>query len=123
MINKILNYELFSNWLFFWFLFYYFGITTSSPLIFLLIGIIITYFGIIFLGKINNSIIKLIKINFIIKVIPIFLIFKTPIFNEEDLLFGFFLFYIYIITLLYNNKNPIDIYIKLNLKTFSNKYE
>ena len=110
------KYEFFSYWLFIWFIFNYIGLINASPLIFLIIGLISLIYGLISSGKINKNIIKTIKINFIIKVIPIFLIFKIPLFNEEDLLIGFFLTYIYIITLLYNNKNPIDVYLKLNLK-------
>jgi hypothetical protein len=72
-----------------------------------LISLIITF---IIIGKVNK---KVIIINIYIKVIPIILLFKIPLFNEEDLLFGFFLSYIYIIFLLYNNKNPIDVYLKL----------
>ena len=41
------------------------------------------------------------------------MIFKTPIITEYDLIFGFFLAYIYIIVLLYNRKNPIDVYMKI----------
>jgi hypothetical protein len=96
MIKELLKYEIYSNWLFVWFIFYYIGLIKASPLLFLIIGLISS-------GKINKN---------IIKVIPIFLIFKIPLFTEEDLLFGFFVSYFYIITLLYFNKNPIDIYIK-----------
>jgi hypothetical protein len=116
MIKELLKYEIYSNWLFVWFIFYYIGLIKASPLLFLIIGLITLIYGLISSGKINKNIIKVIKINFFIKVIPIFLIFKFPLFTEEDLLFGFFVLYFYIITLLYFNKNPIDIYIKINLK-------
>ena len=107
------KYELFSYWLFIWFIFNYIGLINASPLIFLIIALISIIITFIIKRKINK---KIIIKNIYLKVIPIFLIFKIPLFNEEDLLFGFFLTYIYIITLLYNNKNPIDVYLKLNLK-------
>ncbi len=106
------KYELFSYWLFIWFIFNYIGLINASPLIFLIIALISIIITFIIKRKINK---KIIIKNIYLKVIPIFLIFKIPLFNEEDLLIGFFLTYIYIITLLYNNKNPIDVYLKLKI--------
>jgi hypothetical protein len=51
--------------------------------------------------------------NFLLKFISIIMIFKLPIISENDLIIGFFLAYSYIIVLLFNNKNPIDIYMKI----------
>jgi hypothetical protein len=102
-MNKI---DLFSYWLFIWFLFFYFGLIKTSPLIFYIFAIICIIIIYIITGKYNI-------LNLLIKLIFSILSFKIPLFNEEDLLFGFFLAYIYIIFLLYNNKNPIDIYIKV----------
>ena len=106
----MLKFDLFSSWLFIWFIFHYIGLIKFSPLIFMIIGLISLIITFIIIGKVNK---KVIIINIYIKVIPIILLFKIPLFNEEDLLFGFFLSYIYIIFLLYNNKNPIDVYLKL----------
>ena len=108
------KYELFSYWLFIWFLFNYIGLINASPLIFLIIGLIGLISNLIIIGKFNKTIKSIIISNFFLKIIPIILLFKIPLFNEEDLLFGFFLAYIYIIILLYNNKNPIHIYLNLN---------
>jgi hypothetical protein len=102
------KYELFSYWLFIWFLFYYCGLIKASPLIFFIFAII----GIIITRKYN-------KRNLLIKLIITILLLKIPIIEEEDLLFGFFISYFYIITLLYFNKNPIDVYLKINLKTIT----
>ena len=110
------KYEIFSNWLFIWFLFYYCGLIKASPLIFLIIGLMGVIKYLLLIKKINENIKKIIITNIYIKVIPIFLIIKFPLIEEEDLLFGFFIAYIYIIVLLYNNKNPIDVYLKLNIK-------
>ena len=96
------KFDLFSYWIFIWFLFYYCGLIKASPLIFFIFAII----GIIIIRKYNIR-------NLLIKLFITILLFKIPLIAEEDLLFGFFLSYIYIIYLLYNNKNPIDIYLKL----------
>jgi hypothetical protein len=100
------TYEVFSNWLFVWSLFNYLKIIESSPLIFIMIGL--------FFYIIKCLITKKIKIyNFLFKFISVIMIFKTPIITEYDLIFGFFLAYIYIIVLLYSRKNPIDVYMKI----------
>lgn len=100
------KFDLFSYWIFIWFLFYYCGLIKASPLIFFIFAIIGIIINIIIIRKYNIR-------NLLIKLFITILLFKIPLFNEEDLLFGFFLSYIYIIYLLYNNKNPIDIYLKL----------
>jgi len=102
-MNKI---YLFSYWLFIWFLFNFNGLLKASPLIFIIFAIIFIIIIFIITGKINIK-------NILIKLIFIILSFKNPLIAEEDLVFGFFLAYIYIIFLLYNNKNPIDIYIEV----------
>jgi len=104
------KYELFSYWLFIWFLFYYCGLIKASPLIFFIFAIIGIIINIIITRKYN-------KINLLIKLIITILLFKFPLIEEEDLLFGFFIAYIYIIVLLYNNKNPVDIYLKILMIT------
>jgi len=112
------TYELFSNWLIIWFLLYYFKIINASPLIFLILALIgVIYIQIFYIKKI---IFKNIIINVIIKLIPSILIFKVPIIEEIDLLLGFILIYIYVVILLINNKNPIDIYLKFMLKILKN---
>jgi len=102
----IYTYEVFSHWLYIWFLIHYYGYIDVSPLIFIIIGIL---GSIISYNKFNFRY----MMNIIIKTIQIVLIFKLPLFSEGDLLFGIILSYIYIVVLLYNNKNPIDIYLKI----------
>jgi hypothetical protein len=116
----MLKYQLFSHWLYIWFILHYIGLIDVSPilffifaLLFLIISIII---NIIYHKKLNNCYI----LNFFIKLIPTILLFKTPLIVENDLIFGFFLSYIYIIVLLMNNNNPIDIYLKLYYKHIEN---
>ena len=100
------KFDLFSYWIFIWFLFYYCGLIKASPLIFFIFAIICIIINIIIIRKYNIR-------NLLIKLFITILLFKIPLIAEEDLLFGFFLSYIYIIYLLYNNKNPIDVYLKL----------
>jgi hypothetical protein len=114
------KYHLFSHWIYIWFILCYIGLIDVSPIIFfifallfLIISIIIT---IIYHKKLNKRYIS----NFIIKLIPTILLFKTPLIVENDLIFGFFLLYIYIIVLLMNNNNPIDIYLKIYYKHIEN---
>jgi hypothetical protein len=113
-----LKYELFSNWLFIWFIFYYYGFISASPLIFYIIAFSIIIINGISVMKIRfeKKVLKYILYNFLAKIVPIFIMFKFPLFNEDDLLFGFILLYIYVITLLYFNKNPIEIYLNVRKK-------
>jgi len=113
----MITYELFSYWLFIWFIFHYIGIIKASPIFFLIIAYIIVHLILIIhiIQKKFNLyvIIKKIISNIYLKTIPIFLLFKIPIIQEKDILFGFLLSYIYVIILLINNKNPIKIYLDL----------
>jgi hypothetical protein len=107
----IFNYDLLSYWLFIWFLLYYFKLINASPLIFFIVALIgLIFFQLFIVKKIKY---KYMFKNIFIKLIPCILIFKFPIIEEIDLIFGFILIYIYIIVLLINNKNPIDIYLKI----------
>ena len=87
------KFDLFSYWIFIWFLLNYIGLIKASPLIFFIFAIIGIIINIIIIRKYNIR-------NLLIKLFITILLFKIPLFNEEDLLFGFFLAYIYIIVLL-----------------------
>ena len=111
----LFKYEFYSYWLFLWFILYYLKILDVSPLIFLLLASILVILNLIYLYKYDTKLFNHRFKNYIIyKLIPIILIFKFPIFTEEDIIFGFFYLYTYLVILLFNNKNPIQIY--LNLK-------
>ena len=126
-------YELFSHWIFLWFLFYYFNIVPYNPLFPLIIAyiiiLIVSYY--IFLeGASIKNITYFLIYNSIIKLVPIVLIIKTPvILYLKDVLFGLFLMGIYMIYMIINNKNPFDYYKEMieifkdkdvNIKTFTN---
>jgi hypothetical protein len=109
--------EIFSYWIFVWFLLFYFKLTSYNPFIILLIAYIFTLFELIYLFyyKINRyNLIKFFIINVIIKFIPILLIFKYPIeIRKKDLLFGLYLFLIYLFVMSFLNKNPYIFYKKM----------
>lgn len=110
-------FEIFSYWIFIWFLLYYFGIIKYNPVLILIIGYIITFFEFIYLiiKKISyyNGI-KFFIINVIIKLIPIILIFRMNKYkleiNIRDIYVSIYLIFTYIIIMIIFNKNPLDYY-------------
>lgn len=113
--------EIFSYWIFIWFILYYIGLTKYNPLFILIVGYIFTLFEFIYL-KINKSsrynLIKFMIINIIIKFIPILLIIKFPLrFDLKDIYISIYLIFFYIITMSIMNKNPYEYY-KLMLHTY-----
>ena len=110
-------FEIFSYWIFIWFLLYYFGIIKYNPVLILIIGYIITFFEFIYLiiKKISyyNGI-KFFIINVIIKLIPIILIFRMNKYKLEiniiDIYVSIYLIFTYIIIMIIFNKNPLDYY-------------
>lgn len=119
--------EIFSYWIFIWFLLYYFKFTKYNPLLTLIVGYIITIGELIYLisQKTNKyNLIKFTVINIIIKVIPILLIYNHKI-TFKEFVINFYIFLIYIITMAIMNINPTDIYRKV-LNTYiqdDNKYQ
>lgn len=119
--------EIFSYWIFIWFLLYYFKFTKYNPLLTLIVGYIITVGELIYLisQKTNKyNLIKFTIINVIIKVIPILLIYNHKI-TFKEFVVNFYIFLIYIITMAIMNINPANIYRKV-LNTYiqdDNKYQ
>ena len=75
MYEERLDYVL-SNWIFVWFILYYFRILNYSPLLILLFGVlhnIILFFNTIYKANTNNKL-QFILYNFVIKIIPILII-------------------------------------------------
>jgi len=109
--------EIFSYWIFVWFLLFYLKLTLYNPLFILIIAYILTLFELIYLFyyKINRyNLIKFFIINVIIKFIPILLIFKYPTeIHKKDFLFGLYLFFIYLFVMSFLNKNPYIFYKKM----------
>lgn len=115
--------NLFSYWLFIWFILYYFKYVKSSPLLILIIAYIFTL-GIIFYlieNKISKyNLIKNIIINGIIKLIPILLIIKIPIIiTQDDINTTIYLLLIYILIMLFTKTNPY-IYYKNSINSYLN---
>jgi hypothetical protein len=121
--------EIFSYWIFIWFIVFYIGLTKYNPLFLLLIAYIFTLFEYIYL-IINKSskynLLKHLLINILIKVIPILLIIKFPLrFNLDDINFSIYLIICYLIIMIIMNKNPYEYY-KLMINTYlydDNKYK
>jgi hypothetical protein len=112
-------YNLFSYWLFIWFILYYFKYVKSSPLFLLIIAYLFTLGTIFYLieNKISKyNLIKFIIINIIIKLIPILLIIKIPIIiTQDDINMSIYLLLIYILI----NNNPY-IYYKNSTNSYLN---
>lgn len=107
-----------SYWFFLWFLLFISGVIKANPLLFLIIGLIFILTQILYLYFNNTSkynLTKYIIINLFIKIIPIIILISFyPIsFKYDDVSFGLFLIFIYIITMILLNINPISSYYKI----------
>jgi hypothetical protein len=115
--------EIFSYWIFIWFILYYLKLTKYNPLLILIVAYIFTLFELIYLIKNNISkynFIKFFIINIIIKLIPILLIIKFPLrFNINDIYISIYFILIYFIIMIILNKNPYDYY-KRMINTYIN---
>jgi len=113
--------EIFSNWIFVWFVLFYIGIIKANPLLFLCIGYVITVLEIFYLiaNKTNSyNIKKFLIINVILKFIPILILITTRKINiknfKYDFIFGLFVLFSYIIiTTFIFNINLINTYKKI----------
>jgi hypothetical protein len=111
-------FEIFSYWIFVWFILFYFNITKYNPLFILIIGYLFTFLEFVYLisNKINlyNGF-KFFIINVIIKFVPIIIIInmKKTIIKFVDIIISFYLFLIYIIVMLIFHKNPYEYYNKM----------
>jgi hypothetical protein len=126
-------YEIFSYWIFIWFVLYFFNIIPQkyNPLFILIFGYVLTLGELIYMlfHKISYyNFMKFLIINVIIKFIPILLIliFKKPIqINKEDIYISLYLILIYIFVMSLMNKNPYNYY-KMMIHTYindDNKYK
>lgn len=110
--------EIFSNWIFVWFVLFYVGIIKANPLLFLCIGYAITVLEIFYLivNKTNSyNIKKFLIINVILKFVPILILITTTKINIKnfnyDFIFGLFVLFSYIITTtVFFNINIINTY-------------
>ena len=116
----------FSYWIFAWYIFYAFGATTYNPKAFLIISVSINLLIFLLMIYYKNSLIYILLFvvaNFIIKVIPIFLMRSVSI-KTRDYYAGAGLFAIYYIWLLINGtsfikimKNQYDAVLKNDART------
>ena len=101
--------ELFSTWIFGWYILYIIGLIQYSPKYWFIIAII-TVLILAFTIKIKMSVIVVGIFGIIfLKGIPLYTIRDNPC-KLCDILFGIMLFIIYLIWLEYKNLDPIDIY-------------
>jgi hypothetical protein len=108
-------FEIFSYWIFVWFLLYYFNLTVYNPLLLLIIAYIFTFIELIYLIIKKVSLyngIKFFIINIIIKLLPIILIINRII-KIDDLYISIYLILVYLITMSIFNKNPYDYYMRM----------
>jgi len=86
----------FSYWIFSWFVLYMFGIIPYNPKIWLLLGLSVNALSFFYSYNTIDWILTFheIIINIFIKVIPIWILYKTKT-NYQDFLFGIVLFIIY----------------------------
>jgi len=120
--------EVFSFWIFIWFVFYYFNLIPFNPLFFLLLSsffIIITAISILSTKQISNyNKFKYAFINISMKLIPILLIIKFPlVIYTYDIYFGIFLFIIYIIIMKLMHINIMQTYKELYLSNLNDDYK
>ncbi len=120
-------FEIFSYWIFIWFILYYMKLTEYNPLLLLIIGYIITFgelLYLIFKKSSKYNIIKFVIINTILKIIPIIMLINTTI-RFKDFIMSLYIILIYMITMAIMNINPYKFY-KTMLNTYinnDNKYK
>jgi len=130
--NGVIRFDfIFSYWIFFWFLIYYFVLLTSSKNMSKFATFILHYnpfIGLIFAFLENivlfiymlpffqtEILIKYVFMMFLIKIIPIYLIRNQKINPVNDIFAIIVLFCIYLLWLYYNKTDVIDVYKKTTL--------
>ena len=104
--------QLFSTWIFIWFVFYYFKLVPYSPkfwLFFITVYAIASIFYMIHLKLIPTYILMITVLAIISKILPIYLV-KNDKMIIKDILFGFLLGIIYLLWLYYTNEDVFTIY-------------
>jgi len=115
---------LFSYWIFFWYLLYFFRFTKYNPKFVLICAVIENIFlfcYMIYYKTYLSVIILFILGMFIIKIIPLYLIWNTKV-KRKDILFTFILFFIYTIWLYINNKSFYYLYNETKQVILNKKY-
>ena len=104
--------QLFSTWVFIWFLFYYFKLIPYSPkfwLFFITVYATVSILYMVHLYLLPTYIFMITVLAIISKILPIYLI-KNDKMIIKDILFGFLLGIIYLVWLYYTNEDVFAIY-------------
>jgi hypothetical protein len=104
--------QLFSTWIFIWFVLYYFKLIPYSPkfwLFFITVYAIASIIYMIYLQLIPSYIFIIMLVAIISKIFPIYLI-KNDKMIIKDIVFGFLLGIIYLLWLYYTNEDIFTIY-------------
>ena len=104
--------ELFSTWVFVWFLLYYFKLIQYSPKFWLILITIYAALSIIYMIYIQLKPKYILTVTLLMvtsKILPLCIIFNDMI-KINDILFGFGLGIVYLLWLTYRNKNVFTIY-------------
>lgn len=107
---------IFSNWILIWFFLYIIKLVKYSPKFIIILGTIEVFIIMIYYIYINipkYQLIKFIIINFILKVIPLFIV-KSDIISKFDIVFSFTYFLVYLLWLFINNITLYEVYIRIN---------
>lgn len=102
---------IFSDWIFIWWILFYFKFTKYNPKFILIVSLIQNCFMFLYLFKQNTKKIVIISffiIDLIIKIIPIISIINTKI-NKDDIYFTILLYLVYNLYLYIKNTNVIEI--------------
>ena len=105
--------ELFSVWVFLWFVLYYLKLIQYSPKFWLIIITVYAALSIVYMIYIQLKpmyILAVILLMVISKIIPLYIIFNDLI-KINDIVFGFILGVVYLLWLTYKNVNVFTIYL------------
>jgi|LauGreDrversion4_2_1035121.scaffolds.fasta_scaffold02683_18 hypothetical protein len=101
---------IFSYWIFVWFILYFTHSITISPKLWLWISLVENIVSIFFmLHSKFYYILRFIVINFFIKMIPLYLLWKEPI-RKSDIVYSGIVFIVYNLWLFINNMNVYIVY-------------
>ena len=112
MISTITFDQLFSTWVFIWFLFYYFKLIPYSPKFWLFFITVYATASILYMVHLNllpTYILMITVLAIISKILPIYVI-KNDKMIIKDILFGFLVGIIYLVWLYYTNEDVFTIY-------------
>ena len=121
--NKIVRIDfIFSYWLFFWFILYKLNIVIYNPYLGLIIGLIVNtiMFILYLIYKNYYKAFLFVIINFIIKIIPIYVLRNTSI-QKKDIYALFILYSIYLIYKYLLDKDTKLFHLKINMNSYKNK--